>query len=194
MTSRPDPPGSSSASAGREPTSASRTAPPGVTDHGPADSEFAAQLRQSLIRMAAAGQLTAPVAHTDVLDLIVGTAAQVLGAQAASLYLIDRAANELVFEVALGESAAQARKFRVPVGQGIAGWVALSGQPVARSDVAQDARFAGGIAERIGYVPRTVLCLPLRSGDDVIGVIELFDKTNGQPFSAGDMQVLEQFG
>lgn len=158
------------------------------------DGAFATELRQALIRMGASTQLAAPVATNDLLDLIVRTAAQVLSAQAASLFLIDRETNELVFEVALGESAAEARKFRVPLGQGIAGWVALSGQPVARSDVAQDARFAGGIAQRIGYVPKTVLCLPLRSGDDVIGVIELFDKANGQPFSADNMQVLEQFG
>ena len=158
------------------------------------DGSFATELRQALIRMGASSQLAAPVEKNDLLDLIVRTAAQVLSAQAASLFLIDRESNELVFEVALGEAAAEARKFRVPLGQGIAGWVALSGQPVARSDVAQDARFAGGIAQRIGYVPKSVLCLPLRSGDDVIGVIELFDKTNGQPFSAGDMQVLEQFG
>jgi GAF domain-containing protein len=158
------------------------------------DGAFATELRQALIRMGASSQLAAPVEKNDLLDLLVRTAAQVLSAQAASLFLIDRESNELVFEVALGEAAAAARKFRVPLGQGIAGWVALSGQPVARSDVAQDARFAGDIAQRIGYTPKTVLCLPLRSGDDVIGVIELFDKTNGQPFSAGDMQVLEQFG
>jgi GAF domain-containing protein len=118
----------------------------------------------------------------------------VLSAQAASLLLLDRATNELVFEVALGGAAAEARKYRVPVGQGIAGWVAGTGQPVARSDLAQDARFATDMAERIGYVPKTVLAIPLRLDAEVIGVIELFDKANGQPFTAADMELLDQFG
>lgn len=126
MTDSGDAPGPAPSSGGGERPVAGAPQP-GAGDDS-ADAAFAEQLRQALIRMAAAGQLTAPVAHTDLLDLIVGTAAQVLGAQAASLYLIDRATNELVFEVALGESAAEARKFRVPVGQGIAGWVAQTGE------------------------------------------------------------------
>jgi GAF domain-containing protein len=158
-----------------------------------ADAAFAEQLRQALVRMAAAGQLTAPVAHTDVLDLIVGTAAQVLGAQAASLYLIDRATDELVFEVALGESAARARKFRVPVGQGIAGWVAQTGEVALIPDASQDPRFAVNIARSIGYIPKSVLCIPLRAGEAVIGVVQLFDKGSGAPFTADDQALLEEF-
>jgi GAF domain-containing protein len=154
---------------------------------------FAEELGQALIRMAAAGQLTAPVAHTDVLDLIVGTAAQVLGASAASLYLIDRAANDLVFVVALGESAARARTFRVPVGQGIAGWVAQTGEAALIPDASQDPRFAANIARSIGYIPKSVLCIPLRAGEQVIGVVQLFDKGNGAPFTEDDRVLLEEF-
>jgi GAF domain-containing protein len=158
-----------------------------------ADATFADELRQALIRMGAAGQLTAPVAHNELLDMIIRTAAQVLSAEAASLFLIDHETNELVFEVALGESATVARKFRVPLGQGIAGWVAMSGQPVAVSDASQDPRFAAGIAGAIGYIPKSVLCIPLRSAESIIGVVEIFDKANGQPFTAADMDLLGQF-
>lgn len=158
------------------------------------DAAYARQLRGALTRLAVLGELAAPVGHNALLELLVRTAAQVLQAQAASLLLLDRATNELVFEVALGSSAAEASKFRVPVGQGIAGWVAASGQPVARSDVAQDTRHAGEMADRIGYHPKSVLAIPLRSDDEVIGVIELFDKANGQPFNNDDMETLDQFG
>ncbi len=159
-----------------------------------ADRSFADEVRQALVRMGAAGQLTAPVAHNDLLDLLVNTAAEVLSAQAASLYLIDYATNELVFEVALGESAAQARKFRVQLGQGIAGWVAATGQPVMIEDASQDPRFAVNIARSIGYIPKSVLCLPMRSGELVIGVVQLFDKGKGAlPFTQADMELLEQF-
>jgi Nif-specific regulatory protein len=158
------------------------------------DAAYARRLHAAVTRLAILSELAAPVSHNTLLELLVGTAAQVLSAQAASLLLLDRATNELVFEVALGGAAAEARKFRVPVGQGIAGWVAASGQAVARSDLAQDTRFSTDMAERIGYVPKTVLAIPLRLDEDVIGVIELFDKANGQPFTTDDMELLDQFG
>jgi transcriptional regulator with GAF, ATPase, and Fis domain len=161
-------------------------------DH--ADAAYARRLHGAILRLAVLGELAAPVSHNALLELLVGTAAQVLSAQSASLLLLDRATQELVFEVALGVAAAEAAKFRVPVGQGIAGWVASSGQPVARSDVAHDPHFAADMAQRIGYVPQTILAIPLRLDEDVIGVIELFDKTTGQPFTADDMELLDQFG
>ena len=158
------------------------------TDRGIAD-----ELRQALVRIGAAGQLTAPVRHNELLDMLVTTAAQVLQAQAASLYLLDFATNELVFEVALGESADLARKFRVPVGQGIAGWVAATGQPVAIEDASQDPRFAVNMARSIGYIPKSVLCVPMRSGETIIGVVQLFDRADGQPFQAADEELLANF-
>ena len=159
------------------------------------DAAYARRLHGAILRPAVLGELAAPVSQNTLLDLIVRTAAQVLSAQAASLFLIDRETNELVFEVALGERPPRRASSACRWARASPVWVALSGQPVARSDVAQDARFAGGHAPSGSATSRkTVLCLPLRSGDEVIGVIELFDKTNGQPFSAGDMQVLEQFG
>jgi signal transduction protein with GAF and PtsI domain len=157
------------------------------------DDTFADQLRQALVRMGAAGQVAAPVDHNDLLDLIVGTAARVIDAQAASLYLIDRATNELVFVVALGESAAKARQFRVPVGTGIAGWVAQTGEPALIADASQDPRFAANMAQSIGYIPRSVLCLPMRSQESLIGVIQAFDRAGGQPFTENDQALLTEF-
>ncbi len=154
---------------------------------------FVDELHQALVRMGAAGQLAAPVAQTDLLDLTIGTAAQVLSARAASLFLIDRATDELVFEVALGERAATARKFRVPVGQGIAGWVAQAGEPVLVADTTHDPRFAADVARSIGYVPKSILCIPLRLDESVIGVVEVMDKQGGQPFDETDQALLEKF-
>jgi GAF domain-containing protein len=193
MSDRSETPDSPKPPSGTQGMPAASTPEPAAARSDAADARFAEQLRQALIRMAAAGLLTAPVEHTDVLDLIVGTAAQVLGAQAASLYLIDPASNELVFEVALGESAARVRKFRVPVGQGIAGWVAQTGEAALIPDATQDPRFAANIARSVGYIPRSVLCIPLRAGEAVIGVVQLFDKANGAPFTEADRALLEEF-
>src|SRR5215211_6214204 len=101
------------------------------------DREIAELRRQLADETFADELLTAPVEYTELLDMIVTTAAQVLQSRAASLFLIDHETQELVFEVALGESASVARRYRVPLGQGIAGWVAATGQPLAIADASQ---------------------------------------------------------
>ena len=157
-----------------------------------ADAQFATELRQVLVTAALAGTIAAPVSHSRLLEMIVEAAAQVINSQAASLFLLDDARNELVFEVALGQKASEVRKFRVPLGHGIAGHVAATGQPTATSG-GSDPRQAREIAESVGYVPHTILCVPLFYSDRVIGVLELLDKADGTTFSMVDMQVLSLF-
>ena len=157
-----------------------------------ADVRLAEELRGVLVSAALAGTMAAPVRHSRLLDMIVETAAQVISSQAASLFLVDDERQELVFEVALGQKADEVKKFRVPMGHGIAGHVAATGQPTATSG-STDPRQAREIAESVGYVPRTILCVPLVYGDRVIGVLELLDKADDATFSMLDMHVLGLF-
>jgi len=60
-----------------------------------------------------------PMSHSRLLEMIVETAAQVISAEAASLFLIDQESQELIFEVALGQKADEVKHFRVPLGHGI---------------------------------------------------------------------------
>jgi GAF domain-containing protein len=153
---------------------------------------LADDLRPLLVRAAVARLVATPVSHSRLLEMIVATAATVINAQAASLLLVDDAAHELVFEVALGPRAEAVRRYRVPVGHGIAGLVAASGQPIATS-AASDPRHAREIAESVGFQPNNILCVPLTHADRVIGVLELLDKIDGTPFSSADMHVLGLF-
>jgi GAF domain-containing protein len=125
--------------------------------------------------------------------MIVETAADVIGAHAGALFLIDEAAEQLIFEVAIGPKAADVKRLRVPLGHGIAGLVALSGQPMAVADADQDSRQAADIAEQVGYRPRSILCVPLFLRDRVTGVLELLDKEEAPTFGADDMQALGLF-
>ena len=151
------------------------------------------QLRETLEVAALAGTIAAPVTHAQLLDSIVRTAAHVTSARAGTLFLIDEQRQELVFAVAMGPKAAEAKAFRVPLGQGIAGLVALTGQPMAISDAQQDTRHAADIAQAIGYLPRSILCLPLFHHDRVIGVLELLDKEGAPSFTPADMEALGLF-
>jgi GAF domain-containing protein len=165
-----------------------------------ADAAYARRLRDALAGLGVLGTLAAPQSHNALLELLVRTAMQVIGARSGSLRLIDRATNELVFEVIESEglaasgALAEALKFRIPLGQGLAGWVAMSGQPLVRSDLDQDPQFVAEATRRIGHVPHSMLCLPLTTDEGIIGVIELFDKASGEPFTARDIDVLGLFG
>ena len=64
----------------------------------------------------------------------------------------------------------------MPLGHGIAGGVALSGLPLAVTAAGSDPRWAKDIGERVGYVPESIVCVPLFYEDRVIGALELLDK------------------
>ena len=64
----------------------------------------------------------------------------------------------------------------IPVSRGIAGWAAMSGQPIAVRDVQADPRFARDVAESTRYVPSSILAAPMMSADgDVVGVTSVLD-------------------
>jgi GAF domain-containing protein len=158
-----------------------------------ADERTAEEVRAALAVAAGTGRLAAPVEHGRLLELIVETAAQVIGARSGALFLVDDDTQELIFEVALGPKAAEVKKFRVPLGHGIAGLVAVSGQAMAVSDAASDPRQAADIARSVGYVPQSILCVPLFYGDRVTGVLELLDKEGAPSFGPGDISTLGLF-
>ena len=155
--------------------------------------EELARLRSALSLAATAGVIGSPVSHARLLEMIVETGAHVIGAEAGALFLLDEERSELTFEVAVGGKAEEARRFRVPLGHGVAGIVAASGQPMAISEAESDPRLAADIAESVGYVPRTVLCVPLFYGSRIIGALELLDKAGGETFSAADIDALSLF-
>jgi GAF domain-containing protein len=82
---------------------------------------------------------------------------------------------------------------KFPIGKGIAGYVVMTGQPLAISNVRQDARFNQDFAKSTGYVPNSILAMPLRSGERVVGVMEVLDKINAASFGIQDMELLGMF-
>ncbi len=112
-----------------------------------------------------------------LLGVVVDRAAQIVAADGATLFLHDRASGELWSKVLRG---AQLREIRLPVGRGLAGWVARSGKAVAVADAYQDARFDPAIDRRSGYRTRSVVCAPLvgRNGQ-ILGVLEVVHRKVG---------------
>ena len=149
--------------------------------------------RELLTLAAAAEAVAAPGGHSQLLELVVQIAARVIGAAAASMLLLDRSTQELVFTVAFPNRVADLEALRVPLGEGIAGLVALTGQPMAISDASSDPRHAAGIAEQTGYRPDSLLCTPLLFGNQVVGVLELIDKQGATGFDTTDIETVGLF-
>jgi GAF domain-containing protein len=148
----------------------------------------------ALLSLAAATEALADVSsHNQLLELVVQLAARVINAVTASMLLLDQSTQELAFVVAYPHQLSDLASVRVPVGEGIAGLVAMTGQPMAISDARADPRHASSIAERTGYRPDSLLCVPLVYADDVIGVLELMDKQGSPAFDASDMETLDLF-
>ena len=139
------------------------------------------------------GPALAPVGQLELLRSITAAARELFDAAACSLALLDETQETLVFHVASGAGAEEVVGQRVPVDRGIAGWVVSSGQPVAVADVARDPRFAAEVAEATGYVPRSVLAMPLATERDMLGVIELLDQRADSPAGRRDMELLGLF-
>lgn len=159
----------------------------------PSDARLGRSLRRLLATVDGTDALLPREERSELLTLIVRTAARVVSANAASLFLISDDGMHLEFEVAIGPKADEAAKFQVPMGRGIVGVVAATGQPIAISAPENDPRFASDIAAGIGHIPQSILCVPLRYGDRITGALEVLDKVGRDTFTASDIELLSYF-
>ncbi|MFQ5577145.1 MAG: GAF domain-containing protein [Anaerolineae bacterium] len=113
-----------------------------------------------------------------------------LNTEAAALLLLEPRGQELEFAAVAGPKSANLKGVRLPVGHGIAGWVAQNDRPVLVPDVSRDERFYKGLDQKTGTVTRSVICVPLRARSRLIGVVEVINKKRGQ-FSRADQRLLE---
>lgn len=114
---------------------------------------------------------------TDLRAVLASTRA-LFGAAACSCALTSDDGATLTFVAADGIGADAIVGVSIPVNKGIAGWVALSGQPTAIADVVRDDRFARDVAEATDFVPTALLAVPLVDDrGEVMGVVEVLDPT-----------------
>jgi GAF domain-containing protein len=141
----------------------------------------------------AAGVLAAEESHLALLQSVVEVARAIFGARASSIFLLDEAADELVFEAIAGEGADRLVGTRFPASAGVAGWVVVSRQPLVLDDVGDDPRFARDIAESTGYVPRALMAVPLLDDERALGVLEVLDRPRREKFTLQEMELLGLF-
>jgi GAF domain-containing protein len=128
---------------------------------------------------ASSGLLPDEATCSALLEATAESARRAFGAAACSIALFDEGTDELVFAAVAGEGAGTIVGDRFPADTGIAGWVLTSQQPLAVDEVGSDPRFAADVAERTGYVPKTVMAAPLLRGGRGLGVLSLLDRARG---------------
>jgi eukaryotic-like serine/threonine-protein kinase len=132
-------------------------------------------------------------APQNLIEAVVRTAAGVFEAAAASIALIDRTTQELVYQAAWGAGAKEIVGVRLPPGVGIAGAVVAAGEGQAVPECRNDPRFAKQIAAGTGYVPHTMVVVPLKRGGVTIGVMSVLDRRDGGPYGPNDVARAQLF-
>jgi serine/threonine-protein kinase len=126
--------------------------------------------------------------NVDELLAVLGeTTTQLVNAERATIYVVDTGKAELWSRVALGDGVGE---IRVPLGTGIAGMVALTGETINLHDAYSDSRFNPEVDRRTGYRTRNLLTVPVKSArGSIIGVFQVLNKRQGQ-FTREDVDML----
>jgi PAS domain S-box-containing protein len=138
------------------------------------------------------GQTVLSSLELDVtLSLIMDRVQEALSAESGSLMLIED--RKLVFHTSFGPVSGELTpQNKLELGQGIVGWVALTGESVLVKDARQDPRHLTEFDRKLDYEARSILCVPLKEAENrILGVIEVINPLNQEVFSKQDRELLE---
>ena len=127
----------------------------------------------------------------DLLSMMVRRGAAGVDAELGSIMLLEETSGLLRWEVAVDQDTAPLEQLTVPVGQGISGSVAATGESVLVQDAQSDPRWRGRFYDdATGQTTRNILCVPIRGRFGVIGVMQVLNKRSGS-FTDEDRVLLE---
>jgi sigma-B regulation protein RsbU (phosphoserine phosphatase) len=140
--------------------------------------------------IAMAGRILSDPEDVDAaLNQAINQVAKFLGAEAASIFVVDESTGELVLRYAVGEVHDEVVGLRLPSGEGVVGWVVKNGEDLIVPYPGLDARFFEEVDARTGFSTRSILCGPIRTDGPVVGAIEVLNKTEGT-FNDDDLVLL----
>lgn len=110
-----------------------------------------------------------------ILRAIMDKMANFFGPERWSLLMVDDAKQELYYAIAIGESSESLKGLSIPLGQGVAGWVAATGNPLVVPNVSLDPHWSSFARRHPDLHIHSIACLPIRSGEKTLGVIQLLN-------------------
>ncbi len=130
-----------------------------------------------------------------LLQIIMEIIKDIMETEASTLLLYEEDSRDLVFKVALGDAGRELQeKYRVSMGQGIAGWVAERRKVVYINDVYRDERFDRNFDKMTGFTTKSILCAPLLFKGKLLGVIQAINPRNKPGFDDEDVVLFNAFG
>jgi len=112
-----------------------------------------------------------------LLNLIISETTTIMNADRTTLFLYNKETNELWSYIA---QELEIREIRLPVGKGIAGYVAKTGETVNIEDAYSDNRFDREIDRTTGFKTKSILCVPMFNlHKELLGVIQVLNKKEG---------------
>lgn len=125
-----------------------------------------------------------------VLDYAMKFSEEFINAEASSIYELDEEKDELFIRVARGEKKDLIKKVRLKVGEGVAGSVVQTGEPMVIQDVYKEKKFSNKYDRMSGFKTRSLLCVPLILRGKTIGAIQVLNKKNHKHFTKADQEIL----
>jgi diguanylate cyclase (GGDEF)-like protein len=119
--------------------------------------------------------LTSSLELEEILGAIMEKMAQFFGPERWSLLMVDESSGELYYAIAVGENQESLKGLRVPLGEGVAGWVAATGNPLVVPDVSLDAHWSAFAKKFPDLNIQSIACVPVRSANKTLGVIQLLN-------------------
>jgi sigma-B regulation protein RsbU (phosphoserine phosphatase) len=140
------------------------------------------------------GLINSTLDMSRLLTLIMETITDIMQTEASTLLLYEDKTNDLVFKVALGEAGiGLVEKYRVKMGQGVAGWVAETRKSVIINDVYSDRRFDPDFDKITGFKTKSIICAPLLFKGKLIGVIQSINPIKRPVFNDEDTKIFQLF-
>jgi signal transduction histidine kinase len=134
-------------------------------------------------------QLNSTLDLATLLRKIISAAKELTNTEAASIMLIDPSTGELRFEIASNIKPHEMEKIVVPM-DSIAGWVVTHGEPRVINDVTKEPNWSKRVDDTIEFHTRSILAVPLRAHNKIIGVLEGINKVGGEQWDDDDSDTL----
>jgi len=125
----------------------------------------------------------------ELLSVIMESAKEMFQVEACSVLLVDEETGDLTFEVAVGDRSQEVARQRIPKGQGIAGRVVQTGEPLVVGSVSDDPHFFRGVDQAVGFQTRNLMAVPLQVRGRTIGVVESINTRNRANFTSEDVSL-----
>jgi PAS domain S-box-containing protein len=156
-----------------------------------ASEEALQQRNRELALLNTIGQSLCSTLELDkVLTTILEEARRLLDTVACSMWLVDPETDESVCQQASGPRSELVRGWRLAPGEGLAGWAARHGESLIVADAQADERHLKDVDRQTGLALRSILTVPLRARQDVIGVLQAV-AAEVDRFGADDLTLLE---